>query len=110
MGFSFGLTLLIILRAGRLLHQLTPENFEEKVTDLVFDSIKSEICNQLERLFNLFVPNFTLPDGFTIQDVANSLHNDVEDLDLLQDLLFNLVYHGVDSPFFTQAVDFRIHF
>jgi len=110
MGLAVPLAILVAFRAGRM-RGLNTQNMEERLGDLAFDSVKEAICNKLQALFDLYMnmpngQNFGFPGRLTIQQIAAHLHNDVEDLDLLQTMYFNLLDQGVQSPYFVQALQY----
>lgn len=110
MGLALPLAILVAFRAGRL-RGFNPGNMEERLGDLAFDSVKEQICNKLIALFNLFMnmPNgqdLRFPGRLTIQQVASHIHDDVEDLTVLQNVYFDLIHHGVQSPYFMQALEY----
>lgn len=116
MGLASPLAILVAFRAGRL-RGLNPGNMEERLGDLAFDSVKEQICNKLIALFNLSMnmPNgqdfrFRFPGRLTIQQVASHIHDDVEDLTVLQNVYFDLIHHGVQSPYFMQALEYVLNF
>ena len=102
MGLSIGLAVYIAFRAGRRVRGLTPDNFEEKLSDFAFDSIKELICNILQDL--LQSQDVHLPAGTSIQEVAAHLHGDIEELNILQNIYHSLIEHGVNSPYYIEAV------
>lgn len=54
--------------------------------------------------------DFRFPGRLTIQQVAAHIHNDVEDLAVLQHLYFDLINHGVQSTYFLQSLEFVLSF
>jgi hypothetical protein len=104
MGLSVSLSVYIAFRAGRFLRGLTAENYEERLSDFAFDSVKELISNKLEEL--LGSQGVQLPAGMSIQDVAAHLHQDLEDMGFLQTLLDSLLELGINSPFYLDAVFF----
>lgn len=114
MGLALPLAILVAFRAGRF-RGLNPENMEERLGDLAFDSVKEQISNKLIALFNIYMsmPNgqdFRFPGRLTIQQVATQIHNDVEDLAVLQNIYFDLINHGVQSTYFIQAQEYVLNF
>lgn len=110
LGLSLSLAILVAFRAGRL-RSLNMENYEERLSDLAFDSLKAEINKKLHECFNLYflVPNgqnYRFPGGLTIHQVAAQIHNDIEDLDILQNIYFDLVNQSLQSAYFLQALEF----
>ena len=82
---------------------------------LAFDSVKERICTELKSLFNsqMNMPNgqdYRFPGRLTIQEVAAHLHNDVEDLDLLQTIYLDLVNQNLQSAYFAQALEYVLAF
>ena len=108
MGLSASLALYVAFRAGRRLRGITPENMEEKVSDFTFDSLKELISNKLEEL--LGSQGRQLPARVSIQDVADQLHLDVEDLEILQNIYTSLAEQGIQSQYYMQAVAYVLQF
>ena len=114
MGLALPLAILVAFRAGRL-RGLTADNMEERLGDLAFDSVKEQINNKLTALFNQYMnmPNgidYRFPGRLNIQQVAAHIHNDMEDLEVLQNLYFDLINHGVESAYFMQALNYVLSF
>ena len=114
MGLVLPLAILVAFRAGRL-RGLNTDNMEERLGDLAFDSVKEQICNKLQGLFNIYMnmnygQDFRLPGRLTIQQVGAHIHLDVEDLAVLQNVYLDLVNHGIQSPHFMQALEYVLNF
>jgi hypothetical protein len=110
LGLALPLAILVAFRAGRL-RGLTTENLEERLSDLVFDSLKEQISNQLENLLRIqFGQSFRLPRGLTLQQVACHLHQDMESVDVLQAIYWDLVNKGLQSHYFVQALQYIMTF
>ena len=110
MGLSLSLALLVAFRAGKM-RGLTDQNFEEKIGDLAFDTLKGEINAKLQECFNLYheMPqgqNWRCPGRFTINRIATHLHNDTETMELLLNIYLDLTNQGVASEAFLQALAF----
>lgn len=108
MGLSVSLALYIAFRAGRRLRGLTPDNFEEKLTDFAFDSVKELISNKLEELLGL--QGIELPAQLSIQDVAAHLHLDIEEFDILQTIYNSLSEQGIQSHYYLEAVAYILQY
>jgi len=107
---AYGITshLLLMRLAARASHmQFTPENYLEKVHKLVFDTIFSDINEQLQLGFNSYYNTglpFRLPRNNSIATLASHIHGNVADAVQLQAILENLQTLGVSSPHFQQAL------
>ena len=97
-----GLSVYLAFRAGRRLRNLTPDNLEERLSDFTFDSLKELISNKLEEL--LGSQGVQLPARVSIQDVAAHLHQDMEDLGILQTIYNSLLEQAIQSPYYIEAV------
>jgi hypothetical protein len=107
-GFSLVFIRLIVIlinRAGHL-RGLTEDNLPERVTDLCYDTIKSQIFEELEKLLRLYceTAQIPMPSTVRIRDLAACLHHDAEALDLLLPILKNLTEVGLQSPEFQQVL------
>lgn len=83
--------------------------------DLAFDSVKETLSTKLQALFNQYMnmpegQDYRFPGRLTIQQIAAHIHNDVEDLDLLQTIYLNLMDQGIQSPYFVQALEYVMTF
>ena len=107
MGLSATLTAYMAFRAGRRLRGLSEENFEEKVSDFVVDSLKGLISDALEKLFSQ--QSIILPHNITIQDVSCHIHLDGENLDVLQNIWNSLETQGVYNEYYLAALDYVNH-
>ena len=105
MGLLLPFSILIPYRAGKL-RGLTMNNYEERVGDLAFDTIKGEICSKLQECFDLYfnMQNGQFPNGLNIGNVAANIHGDVENIEILQNIYFDLVNYGVQSASFVEAL------
>ena len=74
--------------------------------DLAFDTIKGEICSKLQECFDLYfnMQNGQFPNGLNIGNVAANIHGDVENIEILQNIYFDLVNYGVQSASFVEAL------
>ncbi|KAG8044302.1 hypothetical protein GUJ93_ZPchr0138g33 [Zizania palustris] len=89
---------------------LNPENIDEKVGDLLFDSLKAEIREKLQASFNLYhnVPagtNYEFP-GLSMNEVTAYLHGDFDAVEHLKALYLDLLNHGIQSECFLRALEF----
>ena len=110
MNLSLPLAILVAFRAGHF-RGLSEQNMEERLGDLAFDSLKEQICEKMEALFiHWNGANLPLPGRLTIQQVAAHIHNDVEDMGVLQQIYFYLVNQGMDSEYFLQALEYVNYF
>ena len=111
MNLSLPLAILVAFRAGRF-RGLNEQNMEERLEDLVFDSLREQICEKkMEDLFiHWYGANLPLLGRLTIQQVAAHIHNDVEDMGVLQQIYFYLVNQGMDSEYFLQALEYVNYF
>ena len=104
MGLSISLAIYIAFRAGRRLRGLTPETFEEKISDFTFDSLRQLIADKLEEL--LAAQDIRLPGKITITQVADHRHSETEDLALLQTTYDSLMEQAAQSPYYIEALSF----
>ncbi|KAG8044213.1 hypothetical protein GUJ93_ZPchr0222g11347 [Zizania palustris] len=109
-GLSMSLALLVAFRAGRM-RGLNPENIDEKLGDLVYDSLKAEIRGELQNCFNQYhnVPagtNYEFPGRLSLNAVTTYLHGDLDAVDHLKALYQDLLNHGIQSECFLRALEF----
>jgi len=104
MGLSISLAVYIAFRAGRRLRNLTDENMEERLSDFTFDSLRELISNKLDELFG--DNGVQLPGRVSIQQVADHLHEDLDDLTLLQTIYHSLLEQGILSQYYIEAVTY----
>lgn len=111
MGLALPLAILVAFRA----RGLTTENMEERLGDLAFDSVKEMLSTKLQALFNQYMnmpcgQDLRFPGRLTIQEIAAHIHQDVEDLGLIQTIYSNLMDQGIQSPYFAQALEYVMSF
>ena len=75
---------------------------------MLFGAYCENICDKLEAL--LQSQGVQLPARTSIQDVAAHLHEDIENLDFLQNMYNSLVEQGSQSQYFIQAVEYVLQF
>ena len=103
-GLSTMMGLFLAFRAGRRLRGLTQDNYEEKVYDFVFDSLRDLISTRLGDL--LESQGVSLPPDFTICEVAAHVHSDAENAPFLEDIYNSLMEHAINSPHYINAVTY----
>lgn len=109
-GLSMSLALLVAFRAGRM-RGLNPENLNEKLGDLMFDTLKAEIRDKLQECFNLHhnVPagtNYEFPGQLTLNEITAHLHGDFDAVEHLKAVYLDLLNHGIQSECFLKALEF----
>jgi hypothetical protein len=81
---------------------LSEENLPGSLLDLAEDALKEQIGIKLQALFDLYmrIPDFQFPRGKSIQTIAAHIHQDIEDLAVLQNIYLDLVNKQLESPYF----------
>lgn len=102
------------LRAGRLGTSINALNLEEKIDDLSITVLKEQIEYQLKPLLSIYKDttdiNFSLPPERNLEQVASSIFFQEETVQSLNDIYCSLLNQGTASPYFVQALEFRISF
>ena len=81
----------------------------ERLGDLCFDTIKSEIQIKIENF--LQTQNLNLPHGLNMSQLSTHIHHDSEDLQqFILTILKNLTEFGANSAEFLQVVQFISNF